>query len=48
MSRKHNKVNKMTNNIQELTKQWLEKHPFLKDIGEMNLSMKQNHFSYQI
>ena len=31
----------MTNNIQELTKQWLEKHPFLKDIGEMNLSIIQ-------
>jgi len=31
----------MTNNIQELTNQWLEKHPFLKDIGEMNLSIIQ-------
>jgi len=31
----------MTNNKQELTNQWLAKHPFLKDIGEMNLSIIQ-------
>ena len=31
----------MTNNKYELTKQWLEKHTFLKDIGEMNLSIIQ-------